>query len=473
MPSTLAAPPTDRIPGLKPGESLCRDVVALEHKFETEAVYAERTKSKPRKGRLGRLTFEFKTADILNGNRRIYPGDVFKMAFDAFMERVKKNSVFGNLDHPSEYDPDGLIIRLSDACVKIDESSSLVSDTNVEVTLDILDNKHGQQLMSVLDANGNPGLSQRAIAEWREATEAERARFGVPSGEWAVVAKVLRLITYDVVSEPGFADAIGAKFTENQQAPGNQKMPFTLDQLKSQEPTAYSAAFAEGKAAAASEVSTKVQEGIAAQKPTIVAEALKPIEAKLAEATEGAEQVKKVLAGVKPAMVKLGLVNEQITDVQAAAQVATLTNENKQLKEQLEASKKEHADLKAAHDTLKNDLAASEAIKLVADAFKAHPHRDVIIKQVAAKKIADASKAMEAANGVAEFIKSVGGNTNGAAAPTNTNTNAGGGSALENTLATLLSPNHANANGNANGGNGGSGNEGLGAFVGSDAQFVL
>ncbi len=49
-------------------------------------------------GSAGLSPFTFRTADILNGNRRIYPADVFGQAIEVFKERVGRNCVFGNLD---------------------------------------------------------------------------------------------------------------------------------------------------------------------------------------------------------------------------------------------------------------------------------------------------------------------------------------------------------------------------------------
>jgi hypothetical protein len=389
---------------LKPGEQSVSEVfLEGEVSWQTEEAIAEASGGKKKRGRLGQMTYEFRTADVLNGNRRIYPSAIVKIAVTDLQQRIAKNVVFGNLDHPSMWDPESLIVKLSEACVKVVECR-MTTDTNVRVVLDILDNEHGEQLISVLNVGGNPGISQRGVVKWREANPAERELYKIPENTYAVVAEVLRLITYDVVSEPGFVDADEATITESKTA-GEDTM--TLEELKQKHPGTYQLVIAEGRAAALAEVNEKVAAGLAAQKPTIVAEAIDPLNKQIAELTAQRDESRKALEALKPAMVKLGLVNEQITDAQAAAKIVTLEGQIKELDGKLKTAQTELEAKANEAKVLKDEQSVAEALKHVSEAFKAHPAHNLILQQVAPKKIGNKEQALEAAKGIATFIESV------------------------------------------------------------------
>lgn len=429
--------------------------------FDTKAVFEseealEQRGGKRKKGRLGRMTYEFRTADVLNGNRRIYPGQVVAPAFDDLARRVGNNQVFGNLDHPSVFDPESLIVKLSEACVKVSEAK-LTNATDCKVVVDILDNEDGRRLVSILNVDGNPGISQRAVVRWREANDDERARFKVPPDEYVRVAEYLRLITYDIVSEPGFADAQGAKVGEHKADQGVDQM--TLDELKSKFPQTYALCFGEGKAAGVAEtmgkLDSKVAAAVEAAKPAIVTEAQKALTEQLTKAQEDLAGAKTVLATVKPALVKLGLVNEQITDAQAATKIATLEAEKVALESKI----------KTADDTLKTaneKLAAAakregmiEGLKAVHEHYKQHPHRERIVAEVARRNIAEKPAALAAALEVATLIDSVRGGGGGGAPPA---TPANDGLGLAHELGLVSNP---QGPGSGGGGGAGRGFEGL------------
>jgi hypothetical protein len=388
---------------LKPGEELATEVFEGMAKWLTEDELATEAGGQKKKGRLGRLVFEFKTADTINGNRRIYPAEVFKLALAGLQERIGKNVVFGNLDHPSIWDPESLQIRLSDAAVKVVEAK-MTSDTDVKVICDILDNEHGRQLVSVLEANGNPGVSQRAVAKWREPTEAERERHKIPAEEYVRVAEVLRLITYDVVSEPGFLDADGAQVTEHRTGDS----PMNKDELKAKYPHLYAEVVAEGRTAAEAEFDQRIESAIEERKPAIVEEAVKPVQDKLDEAEGVIAKFTQTLEGMKPVMVERGIVNEQITDADAAAKVATAEAKVATLETEKAALEEQNATLKKSADALEAQSKQRAALKAVSEQYAQHAQHDAIVTQVAAKGLTDTAKALEAAKAIADFIASLG-----------------------------------------------------------------
>jgi len=378
------------------GEELACEVFQGRVGFKTEEeLVTEGVKANS--GRLGRMTFEFTTANVLNGNRRIYPTEVFQLALAGLVERIKRDVVFGNLDHPSIWDPESLIIKLSDAAVKLVEAK-MTSDEDIKLILDILDNKHGAQLVSVLKVKGNPGVSQRAMAAWRDPTEAERERFKIPENEFVRVAEVLRLITYDIVSEPGFHDADGATVTEHRK--GDPPMKLTIEIIKAQAPEVFAALVAEAKTVAEASLEQEIEE----RKPKIVEEAVASVNEELEKATSQNESTIKALEALKPTMVALGIVNEQITDTEAAARVATAEAEVATLKGEKAALETQLADLQKKVDASEAKDRVVEGIRAVSKQFKGDPFHDQIVRQVAAENIADTEKALAKALEIKTFI---------------------------------------------------------------------
>lgn len=387
------------LPILPPGQEIAYEVFfADQPAFETEEMVAESSKQAKRKGRLGRLTYEFRTADVLNENRRIYPKAVMKMAIDAINERITRNQVFGNLDHPSVYDPEGRQIQLSDACVKIVECKMTGND--LRVVLDILDNDNGRQLISVLDAGGNPGLSQRAVAQWRDPTDEEHDQYKIPPNEYAVVAEVLRLITYDVVSEPGFPEAANATVTESKL---HGDSPMTYAEFKAKHPELFLQISNDIKASMQTEINAEVEK----LKPTIVTEALKPVTQQLADEKTKSDGLIASLKPLKELLVKHGLVNEQITDAEAAGRLATAEATIKDLNRQLTELKTASEVLTAKITAHESVQAASEALRAVSAAVKASKHHDLVLTEIAKYNFTDSVKAVAAAQELNNLLNRV------------------------------------------------------------------
>lgn len=393
-------------------ETLVSECFDVGFQFEDEDQLAQRldaSEAKKRKGkRLGRLTYSFQTADRLNDNRRIYPSEVVKPAMDALAARVAKARVFGRLDHPGPFEEDSLRVTFRDAAVMVVEAS-MPNDTDVKVVLDILDNEHGRQLRSVMDVGGNPGTSQRAVAIWRDPTDEERERFKIPENEFAVVADALRLITYDVVSEPGFDDADRAAVTEHKTAKGDSIME--LADLQAKHPSLYQQVLLAGRTEAEAGFEARLTEAREAGKAEGVASANETVTTDLeGEKTKNAELIA-VFESLKPKLVELGVVNEKITDAEAAGRIATLEAKVEKLETDLTAANEAKTAAENAANEAKSRVTAFETLRKVSAQYAKHPHHNHILMQVDAKMKATPGmteqQAMEAAAAVDAFIKQI------------------------------------------------------------------
>lgn len=374
--------------------------------IEADEMGALEGKGKKVKGRLGRMIFQFATADTLNENRRIYPLAVVEAALRDFNVRIDKNVVFGNLDHPSVWDPESLSIQLSDAAVKVVEAV-MVNDTDIKVVIDILDNKDGQQLKSVLDAKGNPGLSQRALAVWREPNDEERKHHKIPQNEYVVVAEMLRLITYDVVSEAGFSEAHGAKVQEHKK---QELVIMTLEEFKAKYPALYNECIALGKTFAAEGLAGKIEAAVTDAKPAIVEEAVKPVQKELDTERVRSTKAVEALTALKPVLVELEIVNEKITDVEAASQLAAAEASKVVMQTTINEQKAANEVLTTQVDAMNGVKGANEALIAVRDKYAKLPAKVLkrILQKVQDAEVTTVEDAIAIADEVVAFLNDFG-----------------------------------------------------------------
>jgi len=370
------------------------EVTASEH-FDVRAKFValEKMGDKGTKGRLGRLIYEFETADVLNVNRRIYPQAVVAMAIAGLNGRCEKNQVFGGLDHPAPWDHNALLVTLDDAAIKVD-SVEMVGETLARVTVDVMDNEKGRKIMAILAVEGNPGISHRAAVRWRDPTQQERLEYKIPDNTFVDVAEAMRLITYDIVSEPGFAGADGATVTE-QATPGADEMK-TPAELKAAHPALYDLMIAEGRALALGDADAKVKAANEAAATKHAAE-LKTVQEALAATQTNLKIATEALSGLKTAQKTLGIVNEQITDAHAAAKIATAEGEVKALTTRVATLE---AEKKTLGDQVETGLKIGRvrtALEAVATQYQGSPAKNLILKRVARLGIEDTNKALEAA----------------------------------------------------------------------------
>jgi len=169
----------------------------------------------------------FAVCDVVTGNNRIYPAYIMDKAIAEILPSVKERKVFGHLDHPQ------------DAATKLSLASHIITDLRIEeqggrkVILgeaEILDNEHGRQLLSIIKAGGQVGVSSRGVGS------VEKDDKGVD-----VVQEDFKLKSFDFVAEPANYEAYPQFFMESKnKILGDSDMEkMTLAEFKQKFPAAY------------------------------------------------------------------------------------------------------------------------------------------------------------------------------------------------------------------------------------------
>lgn len=135
----------------------------------------------------------FAEMDTQNQNGRNYPDAIYTPAFEELLPKIQERRLMGELDHPIDYDE----IRLSNVSHVITESH--IEENNgikqIYGTVELLDTPAGLIAQALVKAGIPIGVSSRGVG----ATKPTREGVEVTS---------LKLITYDLVAEPSFANAI-------------------------------------------------------------------------------------------------------------------------------------------------------------------------------------------------------------------------------------------------------------------------
>lgn len=390
---TSVAPDTGVCVGEDCRAPLACEAVLVEHAFEA-------AEGRREKGRLGTLTYRFKTADVMSQNGTVYPRPVYEAAVMELSRRVEAGRVFGANDHPGARRGWELDVRLEDASTRIVAVEMLPEggDADVQVVQHILDNPHGEQLASIIRSGGRPGLSQRGTARFEEALPDEATTYGAGEDDVVLVARRLRLLTYDNVSEPSFTGATDPSVTEA------RSMTITLADLKAKHPDLYTQVIEIGKAQAPS-LEAQIATAIEDRKADLVAEATAPLTAKITELTDGNEKLTSALEAIKPVLVEHGIVNEQITDEAARTRVAALESEKSTLESTLAAEKQARETATTELAALKLASQATAATEAVRAQYKDSKHLDLILKHVEGE--ADAAKALESAKAKHDEIATI------------------------------------------------------------------
>lgn len=305
----------------------------------------EAAKDPAKEGRLARLTYEFACRGTVGKNMRVYPTEVFDPAAKDLNARCQQGRILGRMDHPSEWSDEAFRVTTRDAAV-ICVSVECVGDNKVRVVEDVLDNSHGRQLMSILAAGGNPGISQRGMALWESATREEKSRYGIPEDGPLEIARVLRLVTYDTVSNPGFDDASNPIVTEEALEEAPMK---TVAEVKAGLPEVAAALILEGKEAAKAEAKTAASAAMEAEKPALIEAATKPLKDKVTELEATNLKLTGALEAVKPILAGAGIALETVADTEVAKRMGTMATE-------LATTKAELATTKAANEAAQTEL---------------------------------------------------------------------------------------------------------------------
>lgn len=136
------------------------------------------------------LSGVFATLGTKNKNGRIYPRDIYESAYKELVPKLQSNSLLGECDHPLSYDE----VRLSNVSHVITECQ-IGSDGRVTGTVELLDTPAGKVVQSLVEAGVPIGISSRGIGDVRRTGDAE-------------TVTNFKLITFDLVAEPSFSEAV-------------------------------------------------------------------------------------------------------------------------------------------------------------------------------------------------------------------------------------------------------------------------
>ena len=143
------------------------------------------------------LTGIIQTADLKNGNGRIYPRNVLMREVESYQKIINENRALGELDHPD------------DSVVNLRNVSHMVTDcwwdgNQVMGKLKALDTPSGNILKSLAQSGVSLGISSRGMGSVHEA-----------NGN-TIVEDDFQLICFDIVSEPSTTNAY-LSLSENKQ----------------------------------------------------------------------------------------------------------------------------------------------------------------------------------------------------------------------------------------------------------------
>lgn len=136
----------------------------------------------------------FAEMDTFNQNGRKYPESIYEQAYEELLPKIKEKRLLGELDHPLEYDE----IRLTNVSHAITECHMEETRSGVKQiygTVELLDTPAGLIAQSLVKAGIPLGISSRGVGATKQVRD-------------GVEVTSLKLITYDLVAEPSFANAI-------------------------------------------------------------------------------------------------------------------------------------------------------------------------------------------------------------------------------------------------------------------------
>ena len=128
----------------------------------------------------------FGEIDTKNKNNRIYTEDEYIPQIEALQDKIKSSKLLGELDHPQQFD-----VSLKNVSHIIEELFYDKESKHVKGKIRLLDTDAGRQAKALVDAGVPLQISSRAAG----AVES--------NGQ----VKIKQLFTYDLVADPGFANA--------------------------------------------------------------------------------------------------------------------------------------------------------------------------------------------------------------------------------------------------------------------------
>jgi len=136
----------------------------------------------------------FSEIGVKNKNNRIYDEKEIVPHIEELQEKLKGNKLLGELDHPKNFD-----ISLRNASHVIEDLNYDKNNKTVTGRIRLLNTDAGKQAMALVDAGIPLHISSRAA--------------GVVESNGHV--KIKKMFTYDLVADPGFANAELKRVNEN------------------------------------------------------------------------------------------------------------------------------------------------------------------------------------------------------------------------------------------------------------------
>jgi len=157
------------------------------------------------------LTGIIQTADLKNGNGRIYPRKTLMREVENYQKIINENRALGELDHPE------------DSVVNLRNVSHMVTkcwwdDDKVMGKIKALDTPAGNILKSLANSGVSLGISSRGMGSVQEGQDG------------TIVEDDFQLICFDIVSEPSTTNAY-LNLSENQQRELRNKVWTKADRI--------------------------------------------------------------------------------------------------------------------------------------------------------------------------------------------------------------------------------------------------
>ncbi len=131
---------------------------------------------------------------VENNNRRIYEEKEYLPHLDYLQEKIKLGNLTGQLDHPQDFE-----VRLSQASHLIENLEYDNNSRQVVGKVRLLSTRSGKDARALIDDGVQLSISSRAA--------------GVVESDKSV--KIKRIFTYDLVADPGFANAQLSRLNES------------------------------------------------------------------------------------------------------------------------------------------------------------------------------------------------------------------------------------------------------------------
>lgn len=150
--------------------------------------------------------------DTKNNNNRIYEKAEYLPHLEYLNEKIEKGQLFGELDHPQNFD-----VSLKNVSHVVQKLWYDQGSNNVKIQVRLLNTPAGQIAKTLVESGCTISTSSRAA--------------GQVMNEGKV--KIQRIFTYDLVAEPGFSEAV-LRRSVNESFQSNYSMLFeSLDNIKS------------------------------------------------------------------------------------------------------------------------------------------------------------------------------------------------------------------------------------------------